>query len=118
MFFERRLNFLWILSVLIEVHVSLPGEPSISYKLLRTVPHDRSQFAFLEQLEINATDRQINFWTSPFRLDSAVDIMIPSTRLHEIQRTLLEKGLLSKVIIDDVEKLVLGWIRRNLPFPD
>ncbi|KAI6182509.1 ShKT domain-containing protein [Aphelenchoides bicaudatus] len=41
---------------------------SESVSVLRTIPHKHEQFAYLEQLEHNATELNINFWTSPVRL--------------------------------------------------
>lgn len=76
----------------------------VRYKVLRTVPYQRNQFNYLEQLEHNATDFQINFWASPVRLGSAVDIMLPTDRLSQMQHELFRQGLSSHVIIHDVEK--------------
>jgi hypothetical protein len=74
------------------------------YKVLRTIPQRRNQLAFLEQLEHNATDMQLNFWTSPVRLGSAVDLMVPAIHLDHMQRELSIQGLESEVIISDVER--------------
>lgn len=74
------------------------------YKVLRTIPQRRNQLAYLEQLEHNATDLQLNFWTSPTRLNSPVDLMVPAGQLEQMQRDFFEQGLASHIIINDVEK--------------
>jgi hypothetical protein len=76
----------------------------VRYKVLRTVPYQREQFNYLGHLEHNATEMQVNFWTSPVRLGSSVDLMLPANRLEQMQKELFRQGLSSHVIINDVEK--------------
>lgn len=95
----------WFAVVSAQVSFSTEGKISpASYKVLRIIPQDREQLAFLEQLEHNATDLQINFWKSPIRLGSATDMMVPAIHLKQMQQDLFRQGLSSHVIINDVEK--------------
>jgi hypothetical protein len=75
-----------------------------NYIVIRTIPANVEQLSFLEQMERNATEMEINFWTSPVRLGSSVDFMLPSSRLSLTQRNLLARGIPSNIIIEDVEK--------------
>jgi hypothetical protein len=94
---------LFLLSALVNAQLDDDRKP-LRYKVLRTVPYQNDQFKYLEQLEHNASDMQINFWTSPVRLGSAVDLMMPINRLDQMQKELFRQGLSSHIIINDVEK--------------
>lgn len=112
----RCVSKIWFALMAAIVQVSLcsrQNDSSALFKVLRTVPHQRTQLAYLEQLEHNDTDSQINFWTSPTRLGGVVDFMIPATHLERMQQELFLKGLSSSVIINDVEKLVSRGVRKR-----
>ncbi|CAD5209555.1 unnamed protein product [Bursaphelenchus xylophilus] len=85
-----------------------------TFKVLRVVPRSIPDLHFLENLELNATDNQINFWTSPTRLGGSVDIMTPEDQVDHISDLFESHGISSQIIIDNVERLIIEREKKAL----
>ncbi|KAL7074098.1 hypothetical protein ACQ4LE_006595 [Meloidogyne hapla] len=83
------------------------------YVVIRVIPLNDVHLKLLEKLEINGADMELNFWTSPVRIKSGVDIMLPKNKLSLLQRYLQKNRINFNIIINDVENLIIQRERKN-----
>lgn len=88
------------------------GTATTKYKVVRAIPETDMQLRLLERLEVNGADLELNFWTSPVRTNSAVDIMLPAGKVLQLRRYLHKYRMHTEVIIDDVERLIIQRERK------
>nr|CAD2199713.1 unnamed protein product [Meloidogyne enterolobii] len=85
-----------------------------SFVVIRVIPLNDAHLKLLEQLEINGADMELNFWTSPVRIKSGIDIMLPKEKLPLLQHYLHKHKINNfNIIINDVENLIIERERKN-----
>ncbi|KAL3120330.1 hypothetical protein niasHT_001143 [Heterodera trifolii] len=88
------------------------GTTARQYQVVRAQPDTGEQLQLLEMLEMNGSDLELNFWTSPVRVGSAVDVMVPTDKGPILRRYLRKHQMHTEVIIEDVERLIIQRERK------
>ncbi|KAI3420199.1 hypothetical protein GPALN_003518 [Globodera pallida] len=88
------------------------GTAARQYQVVRTQLDTDEQLRLLEMLEMKGADLEFNFWTSPVRVGSSVDVMLPVDKVFILQRYLQKHRMHSEVIIEDVERLIIQRERK------
>jgi len=75
-----------------------------NYQVRRVYPENQEQIAVLRELENNPNG--LSFWLRPFRVDKAVDIMVPPHMLPRFNEIFASLDLKYEVYISNVQHLI------------